>query len=63
MRDVRLQLGLMKPQLELQAQNVISTFVIFGSARAAGLGKNPDAPLGKYYAEARLFALMVSMAS
>ena len=63
MRGVRLQLELMKPELELQAQNMNSTIVIFGSARAADPSENSDDPLGKYYAEARLFASIVWMAS
>ncbi len=63
MRGVRLQLELMKPELELQAQSVNSTIVVFGSARAADPAVNPDGPLAKYYAEARLFASMVSAAS
>ena len=63
MRGVRPQLELMKPELELQAQNKNSMIVIFGSARTANPGENPDDPLGKYYAEARLFASMVSVVS
>ena len=35
MRGMRLQLELMKPELELQANNINSSIVVFGSARAA----------------------------
>ncbi len=47
MRGVRRQLELMKPELELQAQNINSTVMVFGSARAADLSENPDGPLAK----------------
>jgi len=63
MRGVRLQLELMKPEIALQEQHVHSTIVVFGSARAADPTGNPDGPLAKYYAEARLFASVVSAAS
>ena len=48
MRGVRPQLELMKPELELRAYNINSTVVVFGSARAADPGENPNSPLGKY---------------
>ena len=63
MRGMRLQLELMKPELELQANNINSTIVVFGSARAADPAENADGPLAKYYAEARLLASLVSAAS
>ena len=63
MRGLRLQLELTKPEIELQAQNVNSTIVVFGSARAADPSEDPEGPLAKYYAEARLFASLVSAAS
>jgi hypothetical protein len=56
MRGVRLQLEMMKPDVELHANNIHSTIVVFGSARAADLVQNPDGPLTKYYGEARKFA-------
>jgi len=53
MRGVRLQLEMMKPEVELQANNIHSTIVVFGSARAADPVQDSDGPLAKYYGEAR----------
>jgi len=63
MRGVRLQLEMMKPEVELQSNNIHSTIVVFGSARAADPGQDPDGPLAKYYGEARKFAALASAVS
>ena len=63
MRGVRLQLEMMKPEVELQPNNIHSTIVVFGSARAADPVQDPDGPLAKYYGEARKFAALASAAS
>ena len=64
MRGVRLQLELMKPELELAERNIDSTIVVFGSARAKDAAGDDDAaPLGPFYAEARKFARIVSESS
>lgn len=60
LRGIRLQLELMKPELELQEQNIHSTIVAFGSARAHDPEVSPDGPLAPYYGEARKFAALVS---
>jgi uncharacterized protein (TIGR00730 family) len=60
LRPVRLQLELLKPQLELDAMGIVSTIVMFGGARIPA----PGAPartqtlvdLSCYYEEARRFA-------
>ena len=62
MRGVRLQLELMKPELELQAQNIESTIVVFGSARVGDPAFEPNGRLARYYTEARRFATIVSAA-
>jgi hypothetical protein len=67
LRPVRLQLELLKPELALQAQEIESTIVVFGSARAPS-GEGPPAdtdPRGLSeripdYVEARRFARLVS---
>jgi uncharacterized protein (TIGR00730 family) len=63
MRSVRPQLEMMKPEVELQTNNIHFTIVVFGSARAADPVQNPDGPLAKYYGEARKFATLASAAS
>ena len=55
LRPLRLQLELLKPELLQQEQGVVSTIVVFGSART-----DPDGRGGRYYEEARRFAAMVS---
>jgi uncharacterized protein (TIGR00730 family) len=60
LRPVRLQLELLKPELELDARGITSTIVLFGGARVP----RPGAPgrserlrdLSPYYEEARKFA-------
>ena len=66
LRPVRLQLELLKPQLELDARGIRSTVVLFGGARIP----HPDAKdaaksdtlrdMSRYYEEARRFARMVT---
>ncbi len=51
---------MMKPEVELQSNNIRSTIVVFGSARAADPDQDPDSPLAKYYGEARKFAALAS---
>ena len=54
---------MMKPEVELQSNNIHSTIGVFGSARAADPGQDPDGALAKYYVEARKFAALASAAS
>lgn len=55
LRPLRLQLELLKPELLQQEQGVVSTIVVFGSART-----DPQGQGARYYEEARRFAAMVS---
>jgi uncharacterized protein (TIGR00730 family) len=55
LRPVRLQLELLKPELLQQEQGIVSTIVVFGSARTS-----PDGNGSQYYEEARQFAALVS---
>ncbi len=55
LRPLRLQLELLKPELLQQEQGVVSTIVVFGSART-----DPGGRGARYYEEARRFAAMVS---
>ncbi|MGD8328690.1 MAG: TIGR00730 family Rossman fold protein [Acidobacteriota bacterium] len=55
LRPVRLQLELLKPELLQQEQGIVSTIVVFGSART-----DPDGKGSQYYEEARQFAALVS---
>ena len=56
-RPLRLQLELLKPELELQDQRVESTIVVFGSAR---IGEDGEGQHGRWYAEARAFGRLAS---
>lgn len=62
LRPVRLQLELLKPQMALDEAGIISTVVMFGSARIPApekvrVARNPAlAALSKYYTEAQLLA-------
>ena len=62
LRPVRLQLELLKPELEMAALGIQSTVVLFGGARIpspemAATARTPAlAALSRYYEEARLFA-------
>ena len=60
---MRLQFELMKPELELQANNINSTIIVFRSASTADPAENTDGPLAKYYAKDRLLASLLSAAS
>ena len=55
LRPVRLQLELQKPELLQQEQGIVSTIVVFGSARAPSEGEGSH-----YYEEAQRFAALVS---
>ena len=54
LRAVRLQLEHLKPELLQQEQGIVSTIVVFGSARTPSEGEG-----SRYYEEARRFAAMV----
>jgi uncharacterized protein (TIGR00730 family) len=66
LRPVRLQLELLKPEMELDAAGIVSTVVLFGGARIpeaarANTARTPAlAALSRYYEEARLFARKVT---
>ena len=65
LRPVRLQLELLKPELLQAEQRIVSTIVVFGSARTPSpeeVEKNgvPDSGQDRYYEEARRFAGLVS---
>ncbi len=55
LRAVRLQLEHLKPELLQQEQGIVSTIVVFGSARTPREGEGSH-----YYEEARRFAAIVS---
>ncbi|MGB0660529.1 MAG: LOG family protein [Mangrovicoccus sp.] len=69
LRPVRLQLELLKPQLEMDARGIESTVVMFGGARIPAPGQSdPNKPkalgdLSHFYEEARKFARLVTEAS
>lgn len=66
LRPVRLQLELMKPELELDARGIRSTIVLFGGARIPSpdgteSARSPElAGMSRYYEQARLFARAVT---
>ncbi|MBF9035168.1 lysine decarboxylase [Rhodobacterales bacterium HKCCE2091] len=64
LRPVRLQLELLKPQLEMDERGIVSTVVLFGGARIREPGTPAPtealAEMSKYYAEARDFARLVT---
>ncbi|NNK77896.1 MAG: TIGR00730 family Rossman fold protein [Litoreibacter sp.] len=66
LRPVRLQLELLKPQMMMDEAGIVSTIVMFGSARISDPDRKaaePDAALGKlseYYTEARKFARLMT---
>ncbi|AGI66167.1 hypothetical protein OAN307_c04260 [Octadecabacter antarcticus 307] len=66
LRPVRLQLELLKPELMLDEQGIVSTVVMFGGARIPEPAKKDTArtktlaDLSKYYDEARKFAKLVT---
>lgn len=67
LRPVRLQLELLKPELEMQDRGIVSTVVVFGGARIPerpGDARVPGlAKLAHYYEVAREFARLVTLAS
>lgn len=63
LRPVRLQLELLKPQLELDARGIRSTVVLFGGARIPSpeaQGTGPTHHMAHYYDEARRFARAIT---
>ncbi len=66
LRPVRLQLELLKPELELDARGIKSTIVLFGGARiprpeaASGAKSAKLAEMSRYYDEARQFAKAIT---
>ncbi len=69
LRPVRLQLELLKPQMEMDACGIESTVVMFGGARipapeqAAGARTPELAALSRYYAEAQVLARLMTQRS
>ena len=69
LRPVRLQLELLKPQLELDERQIESTIVLFGGARIPapehkdGARTQTLADLSRFYEEARLFAQVMTRKS
>lgn len=67
LRPVRLQLELLKPELELDARGITSTIVMFGGARIPAPGTPARTPalaeLSRYYEEARRFARLMTARS
>jgi len=65
-RPVRLQLELLKPELEFDEKGIVSTVVLFGGARIPAperrdAARTPAlAELSRYYEEARRFALAIT---
>jgi uncharacterized protein (TIGR00730 family) len=64
LRPVRLQLELLKPELELDAHGIVSTVVLFGSARIPAPGQPARTPglaeMAPHYEEARRFARLMT---
>ncbi len=66
LRPVRLQLELLKPELELDAHGIVSTVVMFGGSRIpapdqANAARTPQmAALADYYEQARRFARIIT---
>jgi uncharacterized protein (TIGR00730 family) len=66
LRPVRLQLELLKPQLELDARGIRSTVVLFGGARIPNPDRKDSAKsaalrdMAQYYTEARRFAKLIT---
>lgn len=69
LRPVRLQLELLKPEMELESRNIRSTIVLFGGARIPDPAQKDSArtetlaELSKYYAEAQEFARQCTLRS
>ena len=66
LRPVRLQLELLKPQLDLDAHGILSTVVLFGGARIPSPERQDSAKsdalrdMARYYTEARRFAKAIT---
>jgi len=69
LRPVRLQLELLKPELEMAARGISSTIVLFGGARIPAPEQAEEDPnplrrdLSRYYSEAQRFARIVTARS
>lgn len=69
LRPVRLQLELLKPEMELDAQGISSTIVLFGGARIPSPAQKDNArtktlsELSRFYDEARTFAHLMTVKS
>jgi uncharacterized protein (TIGR00730 family) len=69
LRPVRLQLELLKPEMELESRGIISTIVLFGGARIPDPAQKANAKtktlakLSKYYSEAQEFARLCTLRS
>ena len=69
LRPVRLQLELLKPQLELDERGILSTVVLFGGARIPAPANKGSArtktlaDLSRFYDEAREFARLMTLKS
>ena len=60
LRAVRFQLELLKPEMLLDKAGILSTFVIYGSARIGTDVDGTNHPLSHHYAEARALARLAS---
>lgn len=60
LRAVRFQLELLKPEMLLERAGILSTFVIYGSARIGADTDGANHPLIHHYAEARALARLAS---
>lgn len=60
LRPVRFQLELLKPEMLLDKAGILSTFVIYGSARIGSDADGQNHPLSHHYAEARALARLAS---
>lgn len=60
LRAVRFQLELLKPEMLLDKAGILSTFVIYGSARITADENGSNHPLSHHYSEARALARLAS---
>ncbi len=60
LRAVRFQLELLKPEMLLVRAGILSTFVIYGSARIGSNADGANHPLSHHYSEARSLARLAS---
>ncbi len=64
LRPVRLQLELLKPEMEMNAQGIVSTVVMFGGARIPSRAEAGATPalgdMSRYYDEARTLARLIT---